>query len=130
MKNQLFYTKKAKYFEEALPLGNGRIGALVFGNLKKERIALNEDSLWSGYPKDLNKKDAHKYLADVRKAVFDKDHRRARDILNKDMHGSWSDAYLPFGDLIIEYRCVPKRNYKRSLDIETGVAKISTDGFC
>ncbi|WP_290907871.1 glycoside hydrolase N-terminal domain-containing protein, partial [Eubacterium sp.] len=62
MKNILFYKKKAKAWEEALPVGNGRIGALVFGNLKTERIALNEDSLWSGYPKDLNKKDAGKYL--------------------------------------------------------------------
>ena len=54
MKNQLFYTKKAKFFEEALPVGNGRIGGLVFGNTKRERIALNEDTLWSGYPKDFN----------------------------------------------------------------------------
>ena len=53
MKNLLFYKKKAKAWEEALPVGNGRIGAMVFGNLKTERIALNEDSLWSGYPKDL-----------------------------------------------------------------------------
>ena len=52
MKNKLYYTKKAKYFEQSLPVGNGRMGALVFGNLKKERIAINEDSLWSGYPKD------------------------------------------------------------------------------
>ena len=57
MKNKLYYTKKAKYFEQSLPVGNGRMGALVFGNLKKERIAINEDSLWSGYPKDNNKKD-------------------------------------------------------------------------
>lgn len=56
MKNKLYYTKKAKYFEQSLPVGNGRMGALVFGNLKKERIAINEDSLWSGYPKDNNKK--------------------------------------------------------------------------
>ena len=48
MKNILFYKKKAKAWEEALPVGNGRIGAMVFGNLKTERIALNEDSLWSG----------------------------------------------------------------------------------
>ena len=59
MVNKLFYTKKAKAFEEALPVGNGRLGAMVFGNLKTERIALNEDTLWSGYPRDLNKKDAH-----------------------------------------------------------------------
>ena len=57
--------------------------ALVFGNLKKERIAINEDSLWSGYPKDNNKKDAYKYLDSAVKPVFDKDYRKAEDIINK-----------------------------------------------
>lgn len=130
MNNQLYFTKKAKFFEESLPIGNGRIGGLVFGNLKKERIALNEDSLWSGYPKDLNKKDAHKYLDDVRAAIFNKDYRKAKNILNKDMHGHWSEAYMPFGDLIIEYANTPKKNYERRLNIETGVASVKTDGFC
>lgn len=129
MKNELYFTKKAKYFEESLPVGNGRIGGLVFGDLKKERIALNEDSLWSGYPKGLNKPDAHKYLDEVREAIFSKNYNRAKDILNKDMHGYWSEAYLPFGDLIIEYSKVPKANYERHLDFETGVATVSTDGF-
>lgn len=129
MENILFYNKKAKYFEQSLPVGNGRIGGLVFGNLKKERIALNEDSLWSGYPKDLNKKDAHKYLDSVRKAIFEKDYKNAKDILNKDMHGHWSEAYLPFGDLIIEYSNVSKKNYKRCLDLSTGVATVEAKGF-
>lgn len=129
MKNLLYYTKKAKYFEEALPVGNGRIGGLVFGNLKKERIALNEDSLWSGYPKDLNKKDAGKYLDSVREAIFNKDYKKARKILNKDMHGHWSEAYLPFGDLVIEYSGVSKRGYARTLNLETGVACVEADGF-
>ena len=129
MKNQLFYTKKAKFFEEALPVGNGRIGGLVFGNTKRERIALNEDTLWSGYPKDFNKKDAYKYLPDVQEAIFNKDYKKAKDIINRDMHGHWSDSYLPFGDLIIEYDRVSKKNYKRTLDLETGVAKVETDGF-
>lgn len=129
MENILFYNKKAKYFEQSLPVGNGRIGGLVFGNLKKERIALNEDSLWSGYPKDLNKKDAHKYLDSVRKAIFEKDYKNAKDILNKDMHGHWSEAYLPFGDLIIEYSDVSKKNYKRCLDLSTGVATVEAKGF-
>lgn len=129
MKNQLFYTKKAKFFEESLPVGNGRIGGLVFGNTKTERIALNEDTLWSGYPKDFNKKDAYKFLPDVQKAIFDKDYKKAKDIINRDMHGHWSDSYLPFGDLIIEYNGVSKKNYKRTLDLETGVARVETDGF-
>ena len=129
MENLLFYNKKAKYFEQALPVGNGRIGGLVFGNTKKERIALNEDSLWSGYPKGLNKEDAADYLDEARKAVFAKDYQRAKDIMNRDMHGYWSDAYLPFGDLIIEYSKCSKRNYRRSLDISTGVAVTEADGF-
>lgn len=129
MKNLLYFTKKAKHFEESLPIGNGRIGGLVFGNLKKERIALNEDSLWSGYPKDLNKKDAHKYLDEAREAIFNKDYKRAENILNRDMHGYWSDAYLPFGDLIIEYSKLPRSNYARSLNLETGVASVQSGGF-
>ncbi|MDD6729076.1 MAG: glycoside hydrolase family 95 protein [Eubacteriales bacterium] len=129
MKNFLYYTKKAKYFEQSLPVGNGRIGGLVFGNLKKERIALNEDSLWSGYPRDFNNKDAHKYLDNARKAVFDKDYKKAKDILNKDMHGHWVESYLPFGDLIIEYKGISKKGYKRTLDLETGIACTEAEGF-
>lgn len=130
MNNRLYYIKKAKYFEEALPVGNGRIGGLVFGNLKKERIALNEDSLWSGFPKDLNKKDAGQHLDDLRTAIFSKNYSKAKNILNKDMHGHWSEAYLPFGDLIIEYKNAPKKNYERILDLETGIATVAAKGFC
>lgn len=122
MENKLWYDKKAKAWEEALPVGNGRLGAMVFGNLKTERIALNEDSLWSGYPKDLNNKDAGQYLDKIRKAVFSGDRAEAKRIANEDMHGHWSEAYLPFGDLIIEYRGKKGHSYKRSLDISTGVA--------
>lgn len=130
MKHTLFYKRKAKYFEQSLPVGNGRIGGLVFGNLKKERIALNEDSLWSGYPKDLNKKDAFKYLDSARNAILKKDYNSAAKILNRDMHGHWSEAYLPFGDLIIDYLNAPKKNYRRDLNLETGVASVRANGFC
>ena len=129
MKNKLYYTKKAKYFEQSLPVGNGRMGALVFGNLKKERIAINEDSLWSGYPKDNNKKDAYKYLDSARKAVFDKNYRKAEDIINKNMHGVWSDAYLPFGDILINYSKKYSKNYSRTLDLQNGVATVKADNL-
>lgn len=130
MRNLLFYTKKAKYFEEALPVGNGRIGGLVFGDLQKERIALNEDTLWSGYPKDfLNKKDAYRYLDEARRALFEKNYKKAKEIINRDMHGQWSDSYLPFGDLYIEYDGISKNGYKRSLDIEKGLAVTETENF-
>ncbi|MDO4363830.1 MAG: glycoside hydrolase family 95 protein, partial [Clostridia bacterium] len=127
MKNILFYKKKAKAWEEALPVGNGRIGAMVFGNLKTERIALNEDSLWSGYPKDLNKKDAGKYLEPLRKAILSGDHKTAKEIANRDFHGHWSEAYLPFGDLNIEYSKSTKKGYERTLNLENGLSITKSD---
>lgn len=130
MKNELFYTKKARCFEQALPVGNGRLGAMIYGNLKKERISLNEDSLWSGYPKDHNKKDAHLYLEKAQKAIFDKDYAGAKEIINRDMHGHWSEAYLPFGNLYIAYSGIRKKGYRRSLDLEKGIAAVQTDSFC
>lgn len=130
MENKLFYTKKARHWEEALPVGNGRIGAMVFGDLKRERIALNEETLWSGYPKDLNKKDAHNYLEELRKAIFEGNHKEANRIANRDFHGHWSEAYLPFGDLIIEYDNAKSGDYKRELDLSKGVAKAENALVC
>lgn len=121
MVNKLYYRKKARKWEQALPVGNGRLGAMVFGNLKQERIALNEDTLWSGYPKDLNNKNAHLHLDEIRKAVFENNHEEAARIANKDMHGHWSECYLPFGDLIIEYKG-SGNGYSRELDISKGIA--------
>ena len=131
MENRLWYTKKAKKWEEALPVGNGRLGAMVFGNLKKERIALNEDTLWSGCPTDFNKKDAFKYLGELRQAIFDGDHEKANKIANEDFHGVWSSNYLPFGDLIIEYEGAHTYSgYKRELNLENAVAKTENDIVC
>ena len=125
MENKLWYKRKANKWEEALPVGNGRLGAMVFGNLRRERIALNEDTLWSGYPKDLNKKDASNYLGALREAIFIEAHNDANRIANEDFHGHWSESYLPFGDLIIDYNTPKAREYKRELNLETGVATAS-----
>lgn len=130
MKPILWYTKKAKKWEEALPTGNGRIGAMTFGDLKKERIALNEDSLWSGYPKDLNKKGAYEHLDEIREAIFSGDRKLANEIATSKMNGHWSEAYLPFGDLVIEYKSkISKKGYKRSLDISKGVCHTRSNEF-
>lgn len=130
MKNILYYTKKAKYFEEALPVGNGRIGAMVYGNLKQERLSLNEDTLWSGFPKDLNTKDANKHLGKIREAVFSGDFAKAEEIANRDFHGHWCESYLPFGNLFIDFKTnFSKKGYKRTLDISKGIAKTECKGI-
>ncbi len=124
MKNILYYTKKAKHFEEALPVGNGRIGAMVYGNLKNEMLSLNEDTLWSGFPKDLNTKNAQSHLEEIRNAIFSGDYEKAEKIANSDFHGHWCESYLPFGNLLIDFKStVSRKGYRRTLDISKGIAK-------
>ena len=68
--NVLFYTHPAREWNQALPLGNGRLGAMVFGNVDRERIQLNENSLWMGGPRETNNPEALKHLAEVRRLLF------------------------------------------------------------
>ena len=67
---RLWYEKPAATWVEALPIGNGRLGAMVFGDARRERLALNEDTLWSGGPTEWNNPDAKAWLPKVREAVF------------------------------------------------------------
>lgn len=130
MENTLYYTKKAKYFEEALPVGNGRIGAMVYGDFKTEKLVLNEDTLWSGYPKDLNTKDAKNSLEEIRNAIFSGDIGAAEKLGNSKFHGHWCESYLPFGDLIIEFKShIRKDGYARKLDISKGIASTASGGM-
>jgi len=66
---QLYYTQPANEWEEALPIGNGRIGAMVFGSISRERLQLNEDTLWSGFPRDTNNYEALRYLKQSRELI-------------------------------------------------------------
>src|SRR5688500_20326677 len=68
--NVLSYTHPAREWNQAMPLGNGRRGAIVFGNVNAVRIQLNENSLWTGGPRDTNTSDAHHSLADVRRPLL------------------------------------------------------------
>ena len=90
----------AVYWTEALPVGNGKLGAMVFGGVEKERIALNEDTLWSGYPKDWNNPRAKEVLPKVRELIAQEKYQEA-DRLCKEMMGPYTQSYLPFGDLHI-----------------------------
>lgn len=65
------YTKAAKTWREALPLGNGYMGLMIYGSLKKERLCFNDGTLWSGYPKDYNSKVSLDNLENVRKLIFE-----------------------------------------------------------
>ena len=121
----LWYRQPARQWEEALPVGNGRLGAMVFGGTAVERVALNEDTLWSGGPKDWDNPQAADYLPDVRQLIFAKRYVEADELCQK-MQGPFNQSYQPLGDLFIEWadstirqRCT---EYSRDLDLDFGVA--------
>ncbi len=115
----LWYDRPACYWTEALPLGNGRIGAMVFGGVPNERLQFNEELFWSGYPREQANPSAPAYLPLVRQAVFAGDYALADELVRK-MQGPFTQSYLPFGDLFIEMdHACDYENYRRWLDLDT-----------
>ncbi|WP_225872675.1 glycoside hydrolase family 95 protein [Pedobacter frigoris] len=124
---KLWYTKPAGQFEEALPLGNGCLGAMVYGGITQERISLNEATLWSGKPIDAANinPNAHKYLQPIRDALFAEDYKKA-DSLQHFMQGPYSEAYMPLGYLFFNFDHKGEAsNYKRELDIQNAISKVT-----
>ncbi|MBM7568150.1 glycoside hydrolase family 95 protein [Paenibacillus sacheonensis] len=119
------FHKPAIFWTEALPVGNGNLGAMVFGGVERERIALNEDTLWSGYPKDWNNSEAASVLPQVRKLVSEGLYEEA-DRLCKGMMGPYTQSYLPLGDLqlVMEHGDHYKQ-YDRKLDLRQGIASVA-----
>ena len=89
----LHYTAPAKDWNEALPLGNGRIGAMIYGGTTEERICMNEDTLWSGYPKTPVKKGAYEAYKKAQQLTLAGKNREAQDILQRDFSCCWTQAY-------------------------------------
>jgi alpha-L-fucosidase 2 len=128
---QLWYTQPAGAWVEALPLGNGRLGAMVFGGVRTERLQLNEDTLWAGAPRDWNNPNARAALLKVREALFQEDFERA-NALCKEMQGPFTQPYLPLGDLCLDFDHVGEpTHYERDLDLTRAVATVryTVDGM-
>lgn len=122
----LWYKKEAKVFEEALPLGNGSLGAMVYGGVQSEHLLLNEQTLWAGGPVNPNMNPtAHTFLPKVREALFKEDYKSA-DSLMHFMQGSFSESYAPMGDLYIDFdHTGGVQNYRRELDLRNAVARVT-----
>lgn len=123
---KLWYNKPATIWEEALPLGNGKTGAMVFGGIVTERFQLNDITLWSGYPEDGNNPAGPEILKKTREAVFNGDYLKAAEEWKK-IHGPYSARYLPMGDLIIKMRLKDSvaTNYYRDLNIQKAISTVS-----
>ena len=121
----MMYDKPAAYFEDALPIGNGRIGGMVYGGIGKDRISLNEATLWAGYPVDANMNPAaQQYLPLVREALFAGDYKKA-DSLTKFIQGKFSASYAPLGNLWMDFNVKEANQYSRTLDLRRGLVNVS-----
>ncbi|WP_137174375.1 glycoside hydrolase N-terminal domain-containing protein [Massilia sp. HP4] len=119
----LHYDKPAAVWTEALPVGNGRLGAMVFGRAGEELIQLNEATLWSGGPVGTNiNPGAFEALGRVREALGKQDYAQAY-ALSRQMQGRYTEGFLPLGDLMLrqDLKGGDVRDYRRSLDIRNGI---------
>ncbi|MFC2081002.1 glycoside hydrolase N-terminal domain-containing protein [Bacteroidota bacterium] len=125
---KLWYNKPASYWTEALPVGNGRMGAMVFGGVEKEHIQFNEETLWKGQPNDYSHKGAYSHLDEIRQLLFDGKRLEAEELGMKEFMSIplRQMQYQPFGDIYIEFPGHEKySNYHRNLDISRAVCQTS-----
>lgn len=121
----LHYNQPATFFEEALVIGNGTMGGIVYGGTQTDKISLNDITLWTGEPCNMNvySPDAHKTIPAIREALHRGDYREA-DRLQRDVQGHFSQNYQPLGQLSITYLDTTETvtNYRRWLDLSNATA--------
>ena len=124
----LHYTRPAAEWVEALPVGNGRLGAMVFGGIHQERIQLNEDTLWGGGPYEPINPDALAALPEVRRRIAAGDYAGAQDLTQQKLMARpmRQMPYQTVGDLLLTFSGADAvANYRRELNLDTAVARTS-----
>jgi alpha-L-fucosidase 2 len=124
----LWYDRPATQWTEALPVGNGRLGAMVFGGKERERLQLNEDTLYAGGPYDPNNPEALDALSEARRLVFAGEYKKANDLIGEKMMARpiKQMPYEPVGDLLLEFPGHgAAASFRRALDLDTAVATTS-----
>lgn len=125
---RLHYTQPAEEWTEALPVGNGRLGAMVYGGVDREHLQFNEETLWAGEPHDYSHQDAHRYLDEIRRLLANGEQLEAQKLASEVFMSQplQQVPYQPFGDLYFEF---PKHHdyvdYHRELDISQALSRVS-----
>ena len=128
----LWYKQPAKKWEQALPIGNGKLGAMIFGRIQNERIQLNEESIWTRRDTIWNKPEARKYIPVIREALFNENIKLAEDLAKRHILSerlpSGTNTYQTLGDLEItftDHHPEQAHDYQRSLDLKTATARVT-----
>ena len=123
---RLWYDAPATCWLEALPLGNSRMGAMVFGGTDTEQIQLNEETFWSGGPHNNNSSTSLRYLTEVRSLIFDGKEKEAENIINREfVKGPHGMRYLTLGSLNLQFGHKDVKDYVRDLDLQTATSSTS-----
>ena len=126
----LFYRNPARCWEEALPLGNGRIGAMVYGRADEELIELNEDTLWGGRPRSFDGGGYFEQLGEARRLLRERRFAEADEFISSHMLHYDSEGYLPAGRLKLRFAGpLPDGEYRRELELSEAVAATRTGGL-
>src|SRR5690606_34946513 len=121
----LWYSRAARQWVEALPIGNGRLGGMVYGGVGVDRLALNDDTLWSGGPGEWNNPGARDALVEVRRLVAAGRVVEA-DAAAKRMMGPYTQSYMPAGEVrVTSDHGDVSAGYRRALDLATGTATVT-----
>ncbi len=124
---KLWYNKSAAEWTEALPVGNGRLGAMVFGTVETERLQLNEDTVWAGGPEERDRAGAYKYLSQARQLIFEGKYSEAQNLIQKEFMGEGPRySYQTLGDLYLRFQNGQTiTGYRRELDLDTAIASVT-----
>jgi len=125
---KLWYKKPAMIWQQALPIGNGFTGVMVYGGKRKEKLCFNDGTLWSGYPKDQTNPQSLRFLNKVRELIFAGKNTDAMTLTEEKLCGAYSEAFMPLGDLNLKFNNKFIKNYKRELDLSNAIHTVSFDG--
>jgi len=130
----IWMRQPAQNFTESLPLGNGRLGAMMFGGVNGERIVLNESSVCSGSPQEADRPDAHQVLPEIRRLLQEGKNPEAEALVNAHFTcqgpgsgGRQYGCYQVLGNLWLDFQTdpnAPVTNYRRELDLSNAIAKL------
>ncbi|MCJ7485051.1 MAG: glycoside hydrolase family 95 protein [Candidatus Aminicenantes bacterium] len=124
----LWYSRPARQWIEALPIGNGRLGAMIYGRPEDELIPLNEDTVWSGGPYEPSEPEGPALIPEIQRLIFEGKYRKAQDLLGRIMRTQPNShqKYQPLGRLRLDFPGHGTfRNYRRELDLDTAIAVVS-----
>jgi alpha-L-fucosidase 2 len=123
----LWYRQPAKEWTQALPVGNGRLGAMVFGSVGTEQLQLNEDTVWAGHPLERDRVGAYKYLDQARRLIFEGKYSDAQRLVQREFMGErLVRSYQTLGDVMLRFPEAPTvTDYRRELNLDTAIASVN-----